>query len=72
LLAVLSAALSLAAGLTVRAKLLWFGVLGIVQALAVIAWYTGSVNLGASLVVCVGAGAAPGYWLVRRHAQLRR
>jgi len=71
LLAVLSAALSVAAGLTVRAKLLWFAVLGIVQGLAVLAWYTGSVNLGVSLVVCMGACAAPGYWLVRRERHER-
>ena len=66
LLAVLSAALSLAAGSTVRAKVLWLVVLGIVQCLAVLAWRAGSVSLGVSLVVCAGACAAPGYWLVQR------
>jgi hypothetical protein len=66
LLGVLSATLSLAAGLTVRSKLVWLATLGTVEALAVLAMYTEFVSLGVSLIVCIAATIAPGYWLVRR------
>jgi hypothetical protein len=65
-LGVQSAALSLAVGLTVRSKFVWLVALGTVEAAAVLAWYTDSVSLSVSLVVCIAATIAPAYWLVRR------